>query len=125
MPIAHNMTAGSVSYGGGGEKMIRDTSVEITELYKRWQVELESRYARRNKVRYIDYLLNELELLNLADARVMPTELRREVRVFVESCEHSLAGKPEKELTIGETMEALYDIQDTLLVGSDEDDEAI
>lgn len=119
------MTAGSVSYGGGGEKMIRDTSVEITELYKRWQVELESRYARRNKVRYIDYLLNELELLNLADARVMPTELRREVRVFVESCEHSLAGKPEKELTIGETMEALYDIQDTLLVGSDEDDEAI
>lgn len=105
--------------------MIRDTSVEITELYKRWQVELESRYARRNKVRYIDYLLNELELLNLADARTMPAELRREVRLFVESCEHSLASKAEKDLTIAETMEALYDIQDTLLLGSDEDEEAI
>ena len=52
--------------------MIRDTSVEMGKLYKRWQIELEGRYARRNKVHYIDDLLNQLELLNLADAPAMP-----------------------------------------------------
>jgi hypothetical protein len=105
--------------------MIRETSVEITELYQRWQVELESRYARRNKVRYIDHLLNELELLNLAEAPAMPSDLRREVKRFLDSVEHSLCAKPEKDLTIQESMEALYDIQDTLLLGGEEDDEAI
>jgi hypothetical protein len=104
--------------------MIGDTSVEIGELYKRWQVELESRYARRNKVRYIDHLLNELELLNLADATAMPVDLRREVKEFLDGFEHSLCSKREKDLTIQESMEALYDIQDTLLVGGEEDEEA-
>ena len=105
--------------------MIRETSVEIGELYKRWQVELESRYARRNKVRYIDHLLNELELLNLNDARSMPDDLRHEVREFLDGFEHSLCAKREKDLTIQESMEALYDIQDTLLLGGEEEDEAI
>ena len=105
--------------------MIRDTSVEIGELYKRWQVELESRYARRNKVRYIDQLLNELELLNLADAPAMPEALRRQVRELIQGSDHSLCGKAVKDLTIQESMEALYDIQDTLLLGGEEDDEAV
>lgn len=105
--------------------MIRETSVEITDLYKRWQVELESRYARRNKVRYIDHLLNELELLNLADAPAMPEGLRHEVKEFLNEFEHSVCAKPVKQLTIQEVMEALYDIQDTLLLGGEEDDEAI
>ena len=103
--------------------MIRETSVEIGELYKRWQVELESRYARRNKVRYIDHLLNELELLNLADASAMPDDLRREVREFLEGV--GLTNRSSKVMTIQETMEALYDIQDTLLLGGEEDDEAL
>ncbi|MEA2646509.1 MAG: hypothetical protein QOE92_1592 [Chloroflexota bacterium] len=105
--------------------MIRDTSVEIGELYKRWQVELENRYARRNKVRYIDQLLNELELLNLADAPAMPEDIRRQVRELIQGSEHHLGGKPAKELTVQESMEALYDIQDTLLLGGEEDDEAV
>ncbi len=105
--------------------MIRETSVEITDLYKRWQVELESRYARRNKVRYIDHLLNELELLNLADAQVMPDDLRREVKEFLREFDHGLSSRPQKQLTIQEVMEGLYDIQDTLLLGGEEDDEAI
>ncbi len=103
--------------------MIRETSVEIGELYKRWQVELESRYARRNKIRYIDHLLNELELLNLADANAMPDDLRREVKEFLDGV--GLSNRPPKVLTIQETMEALYDIQDTLLLGGEEDDETL
>jgi hypothetical protein len=105
--------------------MIRDTSVEIGELYQRWQVELENRYARRNKVRYIDQLLNELELLNLADVPAMPEDVRRQVRELIQGSEHSLCAKPAKDLTIQECMEALYDIQDTLLLGGEEDDEAV
>ncbi len=105
--------------------MIRETSVEISDLYKRWQTELESRYARRNKVRYIDHLLNELELLNLADARAMPVDLRQEVKEFLDGFKHGPGGKTAKDLTIQETMEALYDIQDTLLLGGEDDDEAL
>src|SRR2546428_10367341 len=103
--------------------MIRDTSVEIGELYKRWQIELENRYARRNKVRYIDHLLNELELLNLADAGAMPDDLRHEVKELCEEFEHSVCSKREKDLTIQESMEALYDIQDMLLLGSEAEEE--
>jgi hypothetical protein len=106
--------------------MIRETSVEISDLYKRWQVELESRYARRNKVRYIDHLLNELELLNLADATQMPVDLRQEVREFLASFPQAAAGKSAaKDITIQDCMEALYDIQDTLLLGGEDDDEAL
>lgn len=105
--------------------MIGETSLEIGDLYKRWQVELESRYARRNKVHYIDELLNELELLNLAESRTMPDHVRAQVKELLESSEHQLCGKRTKDLNIGECMEALYDIQDTLLLGGEEGDEAL
>jgi hypothetical protein len=102
--------------------MIQETSVEISGLYKRWQGELEVRYARRNKIRYIDYLLNELELLNLED-RKMTSDLRHQVKSFLDENEHQLTGKSEAALATAECMEALYEIQDTLLLGSDEEDE--
>jgi hypothetical protein len=105
--------------------MIRETSVEIGHLYKRWQVELESRYARRNKINYIDQLLNELELLNLAEAKSIPEPLHGQVRDLLDSSGHGLASRRAKDLTISESMEALYDIQDTLLLGGEEGDEAL
>ena len=104
--------------------MINETSLEISHQYQRWQVELESRYARRNKVRHIDRLLNRLELLNLTEAPAMPVPFRRQVRQFLAECEHPLSRRAERDLTVGDAMEALYDIQDTLLLGgTDEDDE--
>jgi hypothetical protein len=105
--------------------MIRETSLEIGDSHKRWQVELESRYARRNKVHYIDQLLNQLELLNLAEAGVMPDQLRAQVRELLDGTEHQLCAKRPRDLAIGECMEALYDIQDTLLLGGLEGDEAL
>jgi hypothetical protein len=105
--------------------MIRETSLEIGDSYKRWQVELESRYARRNKVHYIDQLLNQLELLNLAEAGVMSDQLRAQVRELLDDAEHQLCSKRPRDLAIGECMEALYDIQDTLLLGGLEGDEAL
>jgi hypothetical protein len=105
--------------------MIRETSLEIGDSYKRWQIELESRYARRNQVHHIDDLLNRLELLNLAEAGVMPDELRVQVKELLDDAEHQLCSKRAKDLTIGECMEALYDIQDTLLLGGEEGDEEL
>ncbi|MEA2684208.1 MAG: hypothetical protein QOK05_2536 [Chloroflexota bacterium] len=102
--------------------MINETSVEISHQYKRWQVELESRHARRNKVRYIDRLLNQLELLNLSDSPALPVPFRHEVRRFLSECDHGLALRAERDLTIPDCMEALYDIQDTLLLGGDDED---
>ncbi|GAC1330055.1 MAG: hypothetical protein NVSMB17_07020 [Candidatus Dormibacteria bacterium] len=104
--------------------MINETSLEISHEYKRWQVELESRYARRNKVRHIDRLLNHLELLNLTGSPVMSVSFRRQARQFLDECEHPLSRRAERDLTISDVMEALYDIQDTLLLGGmDEDDD--
>jgi hypothetical protein len=103
--------------------MINETSIEISHEYKRWQVELESRYARRNKVRYIDRLLNHLELLNLTESPTMPVPFRRQVRHFLDECEHPLSRRAERDLTIGDVMEALYDIQDTLLLGGDDEED--
>jgi len=104
--------------------MINETSLEISHEYQRWQVELEGRYARRNKVRHIDRLLNQLELLNLTEAPTMPMPLRRQVRQFLAESEHPLSRRAERDLTTGDAMEALYDIQDTLLLGgtAEEDD---
>jgi hypothetical protein len=103
--------------------MINETSVEISHEYKRWQVELESRYARRNKVRHIDRLLNQLELLNLTESPAMPPALRQQIKSFLDECEHSLSLRPARDLTVGGTMEALYEIQDTLLLGGDDEEE--
>jgi hypothetical protein len=103
--------------------MISETSVEISDLFWRWQVELEARHARRNKIRQIDRLLNQLELVNLADSQRMPADLRRQVIDFISESEHYLAGKSAGELSVSESMEALYEIQDTLLLGSTEEEE--
>ena len=100
--------------------MIHETSLEIIDQHKLWQVELETRQARRNRVRHIDRLLNQLELLNLSESPTMPTDFRRSVKGFLAECDHPLARRTERDLTIAMCMEALYDIQDTLLLGGDE-----
>lgn len=103
--------------------MIHETSLEISHQYKSWRVELESRHARRNRVRYIDRLLNQLELFNLSESPTLPRDFRREVKRFLDECAHPLARRAERDLTIAVCMEALYDIQDTLLPGGDEEGE--
>ncbi len=57
--------------------MIEQTSVQISALRERWHAERELRYARRNRIRHIDRLLDELEMLNIAEETQLPIELRR------------------------------------------------
>ena len=103
--------------------MISETALEITETHHRWRVEIDRRYARRRKVRHIDRLINQLEMLNLADALAMPGRLGQELKQFLADHEHPLGSRSFRRLTIAETMEALYQIQDNLLLGGLEGEE--
>ena len=64
--------------------MLEDACVEIEQLTKRDRQERRQKYARRNRMRYIDRLLNELEMLNLADQTRTPREIALAVDELVE-----------------------------------------
>ena len=63
--------------------MIQETCTRIEELEDYWTSEIRARHARRNKIRDIDDMLNQFEMLNLADEQVDPAELRQRVAAFV------------------------------------------
>ena len=62
---------------------ISDTSHEISKLYESDHLERKERNARRNKILFIDRLLNELEQLNIAEEVVVPLPLRNQCRRFL------------------------------------------
>src|SRR2546429_9731212 len=77
----------------GSGRMIEETSVQISTLRERWQAERELRYARRNRIRHIDQLLDELEMLNIAEETQLPAELAVRAQRLPAEMGHSL-GKP-------------------------------
>lgn len=101
--------------------MIQETCVAIKDLEHRAVMDRESRYARRNKIRHIDDLINEFEMLNLAEEVDVPTDLRFRVTRLIRSEAHPLAERPTTEIAIGDWMEALYDVQDTLMLPFEDD----
>ncbi len=110
----------------GTGRMIQETSVQITALRERWHVEREMRYARRNRIRHIDRLLDELEMLNIAEETQLPAELAVRVQQLAAEMEHPIGDRPPEVLTIAESMDALYDLQDGLMLtldGVEDEDE--
>ena len=101
--------------------MLEETCVEIGELTERHEAERALRYARRNRIRYIDQLLNEFELLNLAEEGDIPTDLRGRVGQLVAEEQHPLRHRPADEVAITEWMDALYDLQDSLMLTVEDD----
>ena len=82
-----------------------------------------AKYARRNKMHHIDRLLNELEMLNLADQRTMPSVLSVAVaRVIEESPEVTVVAQAPKPASVMEAMDALYEIQDSMMYNQIEDE---
>ena len=78
----------------------------------------EAKYARRNRMRYIDHLLNELEMLNLAEQREVPQPLATAVgRLIAESDVIAVAEQVRSDTVTG-AMDLLYEIQDSLMFGS-------
>ena len=64
--------------------MLEDACVEIEVLTEKDRHERAQKYARRNRMRYIDQLLNELEMLNLAEQVKMPDRLSQAVDQLIE-----------------------------------------
>ena len=95
--------------------------MQIVEIEQQLQAEQIARTARRRKIHSIDELLNEFEMLNLADEYEIPGELRTRVKSFVADESHPVALRPTEELSITDWMEALYDVQDTLMVPFEDD----
>ncbi len=96
--------------------MIQETCTRIEELEDYWTSEIRARHARRNKIHAIDEMLNQFEMLNLADEQVIPTELRQRVAAFVRAEDHPLGLRNPATVDIPDWMEALYDVQDGLMI---------
>ncbi len=99
--------------------MISDASRAIEEVSERDRRQRELKYARRHKMRYIDQLLNELEILNLAEQRTMPGRLSTAVVEVIDDSELEIPTKPDSVL---EAMDLLYEIQDSLMYNQIEDE---
>jgi hypothetical protein len=102
-------------------RMIDRTVLQIERLNEHHEREREHRYARRNRIRYIDELLNEFELLNLADEPDVPRELTGKAYQLVAEEEHPILRRPLREVPIADWMDALYDLQDTLMLTVEDD----
>lgn len=81
----------------------------------------EVKYGRRNKIRYIDRLLNELEMLNLADENRVPERLAIELdRLMAES--RAVETRQPRPDSVTEAMDVLYEIQDSLMFNEGDED---
>lgn len=102
--------------------MLEDACVEIEELTEKDRLERESKYARRNRMRYIDHLLNELEILNLADQVKTPKQLFEAVDTLVVDTNTVQIRGQRNLATVSDAMEVLYDIQDSLMFNQIEEE---
>ena len=100
--------------------VIQETCLEIGELEQHWVARRETQNARRRRIRFIDELIEEFEKLNLADEQQVPGELRERVRALIGSEEHPLSTRPAVQVAIAEWMDALFDVQDSLMFGAEE-----
>ena len=88
--------------------MIEEACVAIENVEQRERRAREIKYGRRNKIRYIDKLLNELEMLNLADQTAVPERLAIELeRLMAESAVVELVEHPRPE-SVAQAMDVLY-----------------
>src|SRR5947208_6181577 len=98
------------------EGMIEEACVAIETVSERDRRVREAKYARRNKMRYIDRLLNELEMLNLAEQREVPTQLAVALDRLVHDTDVVARNDDvERPGTVTAAMDVLYEIQDSLM----------
>src|SRR5438132_5158365 len=102
--------------------MIKQASRAIEHMTARERRIQRAKYARRNKMRYIDKLLNELEMLNLADQRQMPPVLSVAINKVIEESPEVTVLAQAKPASVMEAMDALYEIQDSLMYNQIEDE---
>ena len=102
--------------------MIEEACAMIERVEARERRSREAKYGRRNKIRYIDRLLNELEMLNLADEARVPERLAMELgRLLAESEVVQFAKQP-RVGSVNEAMDVLYELQDSLMFNDPEEE---
>jgi hypothetical protein len=102
--------------------MIEEACAMIERVEARERRSREAKYGRRNKIRYIDRLLNELEMLNLADEARVPERLAMELgRLLAESEVVQVGVRPRLE-SVNEAMDVLYELQDSLMFNDPEEE---
>jgi hypothetical protein len=102
--------------------MIEEACVAIEDIEERERRAREIKYGRRNRIRYIDRLLNELEMLNLADETQVPERLATELgRLMADSAVVALVEQARPE-SVTEAMDVLYEIQDSLMFNEQADE---
>lgn len=106
----------------GETVLIYETCLTISELQERAVAERDARASRRNKIRALDRLIDEFELLNLAEEVEVPGDLRHKAAAVIGRAAHPLAQRPPHEVPIADWMEALYELQDTLMLPGEEVD---
>src|SRR3982074_3155475 len=108
-------------------RMIEQTSVQITAQRERWQAEREMRYARRNRIRHIDRLLDEPAMLNIAEDTQLTADPIFRVQPRPAEMEDPLGDRAPEDISIGESMDALCDLQDGLMLTLEgvQDDEEV
>jgi hypothetical protein len=103
-------------------KMIKQASRAIEHMTAKERRVQRAKYARRNKMHLIDKLLNELEMLNLADQRQMPPVLSVAINKVIEESPEVTVLATAKPASVMEAMDALYEIQDSLMYNQIEDE---
>lgn len=102
--------------------MIQEACAMIERVEARERRSREAKYGRRNRIRYIDRLLNELEMLNLADESTVPERLAIELdRLMAESQAVEVARQPRPD-SVSDAMDVLYEIQDSLMFNETEEE---
>jgi len=96
--------------------MIEGTCLEIGDLEDKWHADRTAREARRSKIHQIDDLIEQFERLNLAEEAEIPVELRGRAVRMVQAESQSPDARHTTTLTIADWMDALYDVQDSLMV---------
>src|SRR5260370_2182439 len=98
-----------------GLSMIKPATRAIENMTAKERRIQRAKYARRNKMHLIDKLLNELEMLNLADQRQMPPVLSVAINKVIEESPEVTVLAQAKPASVMQAMDALYEIQDSLM----------
>lgn len=101
--------------------MIQEACLAIERISQSERSARDQKRARRRKMRYIDGLLNELELLNLSEQVRLPEQLVGAVDRLLEGTPVRAGLEMDRLETVGQAMDVLYEVQDSLMVGGDDE----
>ena len=104
-------------FAQGREALFDQTSLTVGDLRTQDRDARRMRYARRHRIRLIDQVINEFELLNLAGVSVVPGELTRRATGFISGDAAGARVMPDdRAVPIADWVSALFQVQDALML---------